>query len=434
MKKIKKRSISFVLTLVMLFSMCSAVAVSAEEPVEITLWTFHSFDETTEPDSLGGFWKNVGEEYVAATGANVKVTVESIPNPGYMDEKLPTAFATGSGPDVFLMCPPIMMQYVQSDLLVPLNDYYTDEMKEDFYVNVVDGYTVDGNIYSFPFNMGMEVLFVNMDALEEAGQEVPTNWEELRTVAAALTTEERWGLVTNVDNNTNMPMCFSPFVWMQGDFFTEDRRGSMMNSEAVTDALQLWRDLITDGSMPVKVPASGYDIETMLNGGAAMMVSGIWNIPSIIADESGMNIEIFPLPAPEGGKPASCTGGWSLAVADNGDPAKIQACIDFAKWLSFDNSEAAYKASTYEGLLPVRNSISERAQEEYFVGEHWDMVFSQGIIESSIPELRCPPAVNEIIRNMVVNCLADTSRPVEEFAAEADEQLKLFLETYDGEL
>ena len=121
------------------------------------------------------------EQYVAEWNASHEVQVEyqSFPWAQYTGEILTTGIATGEAPDVFFISPGDWRRYASGGLALPLNDYFPDYLKADLLPAALDAVTLDGNIYSVPFEMEPVVLWYNKEMLAEAGVAVPTSWEEL---------------------------------------------------------------------------------------------------------------------------------------------------------------------------------------------------------------------------------------------------------------
>jgi ABC-type glycerol-3-phosphate transport system substrate-binding protein len=75
-----------------------------------------------------------------------------------------------------------------------------------------------------------------------------------------------------------------------------------------------------------------------LAGRAAYMVEGPWMLPKL--KESKVNWGVAPQPVFEGGKPATPTGSWSLAM--NPFSKQKEAAAVFLKWMAIDNGGGGY--------------------------------------------------------------------------------------------
>lgn len=71
-------------------------------------------------------------------------------------------------------------------------DYDVSQLEE----NILSYYTVDGDLYSMPFNSSTPVLFYNKEAFEEVGldpENPPRTFSEIKEAAEMLTTDDRYG-------------------------------------------------------------------------------------------------------------------------------------------------------------------------------------------------------------------------------------------------
>src|SRR4029077_3206287 len=80
-----------------------------------------------------------------------KITLDYLPWPDYTDgTKLPTAFASGEGPDLFIISPGDFLRYYNGGVLTDLTPYIVDAAKADFPKSVIANRMVDGKIYGIP--------------------------------------------------------------------------------------------------------------------------------------------------------------------------------------------------------------------------------------------------------------------------------------------
>lgn len=104
-----------------------------------------------------------------------------------MTKKL-SAMATGGGlPDIITTPTEMLASAKDMGFLVDLNEVFPKEFLEDFYPEVLTQTTIDGELLMLPYQGMNAALLYRSDWLEETGLEVPTNWEEFREVAKAMT-------------------------------------------------------------------------------------------------------------------------------------------------------------------------------------------------------------------------------------------------------
>ena len=115
-----------------------------------------------------------------------------------LNQQLAQGFAAGSPPDVFYVSSDLVASYASNGSI----EAYADDMEnaDDFYPNLKDAFTVDDTYYCAPKDFSTLALIINADAWAAAGlteDDIPTTWEELRTVAKTLTTGSQVGLSTS---------------------------------------------------------------------------------------------------------------------------------------------------------------------------------------------------------------------------------------------
>jgi multiple sugar transport system substrate-binding protein len=401
-----------------------------EETITLNFWThFSGGDEKQE------FFDNIGAEYqIAHPEANVIVEHVPVPWDDYIGVKMRAAFTAGNGPDVYLIAAPLLPEHVTSGAVMPLNDYYTEELKDDYYASITDIVTMDGNIYTFPFSQAVEVLYYDMELFEKEGLSAPKTWDELLNTALKLTTDERYGLVNYVTADAHIPMPYSPFIWSNGGaYVSEDGKTSAVNSKEMIESLSFVRELMTSGAQAPKLSRAGNDIGVLADGETAMQICGTWGITSLELSYPDKidSIGIVPIPVPDNKELISCFGGWGTAVNPNNEYTDEAA--KFAKWFSCESDETALKAAYMDGALPARKSLlgTETANNLY-ASNLWQQVMNDEIMSSARGELVAPPEVAKIVQDMLERILFDTGVTPEQIVEEADIQMNEFLLDYDG--
>ena len=94
-----------------------------------------------------------------------KVELVFVPPPEYLGgTKLPTAFASGAGPDVFLISPGDFLRYYNGGVLLDLGPYIAKEAQADFIEGVIANRKVDGKIYGVPMEIGQMAMYYSVAA------------------------------------------------------------------------------------------------------------------------------------------------------------------------------------------------------------------------------------------------------------------------------
>lgn len=88
--------------------------------------------------------------------------------------KLQTAVAAGKGPDVGISHASKLPELVDQGVVIPLNDYLDElgiNLTAEYAANSIESVTFDDEIYAIPLDTHAQILYYNIDILEEAGIE-----------------------------------------------------------------------------------------------------------------------------------------------------------------------------------------------------------------------------------------------------------------------
>ncbi|WP_298803564.1 extracellular solute-binding protein [uncultured Pseudokineococcus sp.] len=132
-------------------------------------------------------------EQLDACGEEVGVDIErqSIPGGDIISRVLQQA-SSQTLPDVLSIDNPDVQQLADAGALAPLDQYGVSA--EGYSQGVVDANTYEGELYGLQPTTNTLALFYDPAALEEAGVEPPTTWDELRSAAETLTEGDRYGI------------------------------------------------------------------------------------------------------------------------------------------------------------------------------------------------------------------------------------------------
>jgi multiple sugar transport system substrate-binding protein len=101
---------------------------------------------------------------------DVKIELVYVPNNAYMDgTKLPTAFASNAGPDLFIISPGDFLRYYNGGVLLDLTLFMDQAAREDLIPSVIANRMVDGKIYGLPMEVEPMAMYYSVDAFAEIG-------------------------------------------------------------------------------------------------------------------------------------------------------------------------------------------------------------------------------------------------------------------------
>src|SRR5580698_3122542 len=217
-------------------------------------------------------------------GHDVKVELVYVPNNAYMDgTKLPTAFASGAGPDLFIISPGDFLRYYNGGVLLDLTPFMDEQARADFLPSVIANRMVDGKIYGLPYEVEPMAMFYSVDAFAEIGlteKDVPKTWDELLAIGKKLTNDKRFGVLFETAPGYYQNFTWYPFMWQGGGEFQDSAGKSAFNSPGVVQALKFWQDAVKQGVAPRKpLGGGGWDVvPNLASGYCAMQNVGIWAI------------------------------------------------------------------------------------------------------------------------------------------------------------
>jgi multiple sugar transport system substrate-binding protein len=326
---------------------CSAAEPTADAEGPLTVWIM---------GDSGANFETLVEPFVAETGTEVEVV--AVPWDG-IDERLTTAVASGSGPDLLQIGLSKLRTFADAGALLPLDDYLGDHpglAPENFAAGVAgDATAVGGEIVSIPWVSDTRVLFTRTDILAENGFDAPpSTWDELRDVAAVLADrgEGQYGYyIPQWDSPLPLVMTWSN----GGDVVAAD--GSVdFDTPAFHAAVDTYIGLHADGS----VPANGDFDQTQgfISGIAPMLISGPYLAKGITdsAPELDGAWSISTVPAGSASS-TSLFAGSNMGVWHNTD--QIDASLSLLEFLSQADTQVRW----YEinGELPTAVAALEDA-------------------------------------------------------------------------
>lgn len=242
---------------------------------------------------------------------------------------------------------PDLQQLADTGALVPLTDYGVET--DGLFANIVDAGSYQGKVYGVAPGINGMALFYNKDLLSAAGVEPPTTWAELKDVAAALTTDDVYGIAFSAPANEEGTWQFLPWFWGAGADLTK------LDSPEAVQALEFWVDLVNTGSASQSVVqwTQGDVNDQFMAGKAAIQQNGVWNLAAL--DASGIDYGIVPIPAPDGGAAPGPMGGEVLTIPAT-DPETQEAAAQVVNCLLADTSMQQW--AELQSYIPSRESLA----------------------------------------------------------------------------
>jgi ABC-type glycerol-3-phosphate transport system substrate-binding protein len=217
--------------------------------------------------------------------------------------------------------------------------------KSTFAPTAYDAGVYQDKLWALPIANSTQLLYYNKDLLKKAGLADPSastdqrmTWEQLTSDAKkAKAAGAKYGMLFGQFDRYYQ---LEPLPVQLGGSVGATGNGNLtpdFTSDAWVKALTWYGSIFADGTAPKGVTSEQTD-PAFLAGRAAYMVEGPWLLPQL--KESKVNWGVAPQPVFEGGKPATPTGSWSLAM--NPFSKQKEAAAVFLKWMAIDNGGGGY--------------------------------------------------------------------------------------------
>jgi multiple sugar transport system substrate-binding protein len=162
------------------------------------------------------------------------------------------AIGAGKAPDLSTGSAYQAVQYYDQGEILDLDDVFADLRRtgkdRDFLTGTLERQSYRGHSIALPWAIDIRVPYYRKDLFARAGIREPTTWEELRAAAKALTSGDRYGVVTCGASIDGMHLLFILMVNNGGGLFTTKGRLDVM-SDRNMEAMTFLSDLVRDGSV-----------------------------------------------------------------------------------------------------------------------------------------------------------------------------------------
>jgi multiple sugar transport system substrate-binding protein len=318
---------------------CSSAAPESGGPVELTLWTgFTGGDRGAYEDLVATF--NDSHD-------DIQVTMEVQPW-DTIAQKLPSAWATGQGPDLATPSfdPNVVEKYLDTNSLLALDDVGDASLLAPA---AIGAFTVDDELYAVPANVATLQLYYNKALFSAAGiDQPPATVDEFKTDAATLTSGETVGL--SLADHETIQM-WPILQWLDGGDIVDDDGCSVLDSPENVAGLQSWVDLVESGAVPVGL--TGAESDSLFSAGkAAMQLNGPWAAAGYT--EAGIDFGVAAVPVGADGPVTLGSTVPMAASARTEHPAEAQ---EFLEWWTSQDAQRQFALAS--GFPPVRTDLAD---------------------------------------------------------------------------
>lgn len=329
------------------------------------------------PIAVGGPIQAIIDGLCADYRKETGVTVSPVYAGNYAETltKALTAIKGGQGPDFAVLLAAEMHSLQDADVLVSLEEIGLDAGAKDwlggFYPAFMANSHVAGKVWSVPFQRSTMIAYFNKDAFASAGlnpEEFPKTWAELVDAAGKLTRHDgdritRWGLKIAGDLG-NAQWTFGALTNQAGQkLMNEAGTVTYFDAPKTVEALSFWQDL-SPKATPIGITAWPTLSPDFLEGNTAIIWHTTGNLTNV-RDKAGFKFGVAGVPGKE--HPATVVGGGNLYFFKNASPARREAALRFARWVSAPERAAEWSIKTgYIATSPA--AYDTPALKQYIAG------------------------------------------------------------------
>ncbi len=413
----------------------SSAGASADGVVNISIWS------PTDKEAVEAWWTEKLAEW-NAEHPEIQVSREAIDrSDSYAYEnKITTAVTSSDLPDIFFVDGPTVSYYAANGIIVPIDDYFSQEDLSDFVPSTVAQCTYDGKLYAISATESSVALYYNKDYLTECGVDVadidsrtvdnPLTWSELEEIAQKCTTDNYVGTHIIMDHGEGLPYALEPMFISNGkDFISDDGSTAegYVNSPECVETAEYLANLIANGYANID-PIQ----DEFLNGACATMLGGSWDI-AILGASADFDWGVTYYPVSDNTKKAvSPCGDWSAAISK--DCQNVDAAGQFLQWLVNTENTATYAAAIAKPA--TRNSAYDDPAMAEYADEPLAMIVEQ-LQNTAVPRPRTPSysvfstKYAEAMTNIFSEAASTHTVDTEYIQSELDGVSAAFQEDYD---
>jgi multiple sugar transport system substrate-binding protein len=334
---------ALLLACVLALSACQTKAPAKGEVVTI-LWAFWGSPAEAETH------QKVADAFMAEH-PNIKVETMVEPWGDYFT-KVQTLWASGDSaaiPNVLFLWP--TPRYAAEGVLENLQPWIEKSGYDldDYWPALLESAMYQGDVYGFPRDIGLEVLYYNKDIFDEVGLDYPVEgwtWEDLLAAADKLTVVESSGRVARYALGMEGGKYLLWVNQNKGSILDDMRNPSKctLTEPAAVEAIEFFADMMDKNSAmrDATLSQAGGDAAVFQSGQVAMIIQNASRVSAFNAAD--MNYDVAPVPIPKGGQRAASAGGAAWVMSAGSD--NKEEAWTFLSWLqSTDGGQKMYTAS-----------------------------------------------------------------------------------------
>ena len=467
-----RRSIAFLLALVMMVGLLAACGNSNPQPAETNAPEVQcpvgnfvvpegGYDgspvEIVFYNTMGANLASVLEVYIAEFNKlypNITVVSQNVGNYDDCRDQISTEITVGNQPNIAYCYPDHVALYNLAKAVTTLDNLIASEevithadgttevlgLTAEQIADFVPGYYNegrefgDGLMYTMPLSKSTEVLYYNKTFFDEHNLTVPTTWEEMEAVCAAIKAIDPSSIPLGYDSESNWFITMTeqlgtPYTSASGDHFLFDTA----ENHAFIKMFNSWYQkgyLTTQklyGAYTSGLFTSTTEVKSYMSIGSS--AGATYQRPAANADGSyPFEVGIATIPQANAETPKVISQGPSLCIFQKSNPQEVVASWLFVKFLTTNvNFQAEFGMAS--GYVPVLKSVAENPIYAEFIanadGGAYISALSAKVCLAQADAYYTSPAFNgssearDQVGALLTKCLALTGDNIDALIAEA---------------
>lgn len=311
-------------------------------------------------------WGNTEEEKIAneaiarfnENNPDVEVKQTCVPVTSWSDfiQKWITMSTSGEAPDVINIGLEAVQMAVSNDLLMPLDEIVSEDqdlskVKEEYAPVLLDGFSVDDNLYGLPNGTQTMVMYYNKTMFDEAGLEYPKDgwtWDEFYEDAKKLTKSD--GSVYGFGLSSSY-FQLTPWWSTNNTALVDENQNPALNSKKMVESVEFLDKLVKEKVTPDPISS---DVYTMFSSKQLAMVgAGRW-VLNTWQDAGLTNADFDCVQWPVNEKESSVFGGAAWCISKNTENKELS--IELLKSLISEETLKAVAAGGQQ--VPPTESLA----------------------------------------------------------------------------
>lgn len=368
------------------------ISTAAAQQVQVEFW--HTYG-----DAKRGGWIQQKVEEFNKKNPGIKVLAQAKGNYESAFQAAILAARQGKPPALVQLSEAGSQLAIDSGIFQPISSIgkvnYGDYIKP-----VINYYTVQGKIYSLPFNSSSPVLYVNKTLAEKAGIKLGALPDTFGKINAACKKIKASGIEAKCITFQLDSWLMEQWVAEQGEVLVNNDNGrkgrateANLTSEALKKAVRWMKSLNDDGMYTYtgKFEDAEGSQAIFVNQKAVFLIASTSRIGNITSDakKNGFNVVVGQYPIPDQTtRNGVVISGGSLWVTQEIPDSVAEAAREFALFLTSSSNMVEWHKLT--GYYPVRNSSVQSLKKE-------------GWLEKGAPQA---VAFNQLLRTKVNSATA----------------------------